>query len=95
MGNVKEKLNAEERAYRLLTETIKQSYKPGDFILESSLAIDFGMSRTPISIALNRLVSEGILKKVPKKGSYIPLLECFQHTQIIGSGSFEDCDGTQ
>ena len=75
MGNVKEKLNAEERAYRLLTETIKQSYKPGDFILESSLAIDFGMSRTPISIALNRLVSEGILKKVPKKGSYIPLLE--------------------
>lgn len=67
MGNVKEKLNAEERAYRLLTETIKQSYKPGDFILESSLAIDFGMSRTPISIALNRLVSEGILKKVPKK----------------------------
>ena len=64
MGNVKEKLNAEERAYRLLTETIKQSYKPGDFILESSLAIDFGMSRTPISIALNRLVSEGILKNV-------------------------------
>ncbi len=75
MVNVKEKLNAEERAYRLITETIKQSYKPGDFILESSLAVDFGMSRTPISIALNRLVSEGILRKVPKKGSYIPQLD--------------------
>jgi DNA-binding GntR family transcriptional regulator len=31
------------------------------------------MSRTPVSRALGRLVTEGFLNKIPKKGCYIPL----------------------
>lgn len=67
-------LNAEERAYRSIIELILSGqYRPGDFLLELELAPRLEMSRTPVSRALSRLVAEGFLSKMPKKGCYIPL----------------------
>lgn len=68
------KENSEGKAYRLIMKAIKDQYRPGDFLLEKNLAETLGMSRTPITIALNRLVSEGLLQKLPKKGCHIPNL---------------------
>ncbi len=66
-------LNAEERAYRsILALVLSGEYKPGDFLLELDLAPKLGMSRTPVSRALARLVTEGFLARMPKKGCYIP-----------------------
>lgn len=66
--------NAEERAYRSIIRLILSGqYKPGDFLLEMDLAPKLGMSRTPVSRALGRLVTEGFLNKLPKKGCFIPL----------------------
>lgn len=70
--NTKE--NAEQKAYRLIIRDIKLKYQPGDFLLERDLAEHFGVSRTPVTIALNRLVAEGLLQKLPKKGCFIPNL---------------------
>lgn len=70
----KKKETADERAYRLILDALVYSYKPGDFLYECSLAKEFNMSRTPIAIALNSLVNEGLLCKLPKKGCQIPRL---------------------
>jgi len=75
LENTPLKENSEEKAYRLIIKAIKDTYRPGDFLLERNLAASMGMSRTPITIALNRLISEGILTKLPKKGCIIPSLD--------------------
>ncbi len=68
-----EKMTAEDRAYRDIIQLILSAqYKPGDFLLELDLAPKLGMSRTPVSRALGRLVAEGFLNKMPKKGCFIP-----------------------
>ena len=67
-------VNAEERAYRFIISSILSGYyHPGDFLLELELAERLEMSRTPVSRALMRLVSEGFLNKMPKKGCCIPV----------------------
>ncbi|MFA7644220.1 MAG: GntR family transcriptional regulator [Thermovirgaceae bacterium] len=66
--------NAEERAYRsIISLILSGKFRPGDFLLEVDLASRLEMSRTPVSRALSRLVTEGFLNKLPKKGCFIPL----------------------
>ena len=66
--------NAEEKAYRqIISEILTGAYRPGDFLLELDIAPKLNMSRTPVSSALRRLVLEGFLNKMPKKGCYIPI----------------------
>ncbi len=66
--------NSEERAYRSIVELIlTNEYKPGDFLLEVELSSKLNMSRTPVSRALARLVTEGFLERMKKKGCFIPL----------------------
>jgi len=68
------KENAEERAHRSIVGLIMSNhYRPGDFLLELEIASKLEMSRTPVSRALGRLVNEGFLHKIPKKGCFIPL----------------------
>ena len=82
--NTKE--NAEQKAYRLIIRDIKLKYQPGDFLLERDLAEHFGVSRTPVTIALNRLVAEGLLQKLPKKGCFIPNLNGDDARAAFGVG---------
>ncbi|MCF7936899.1 MAG: GntR family transcriptional regulator [Synergistales bacterium] len=66
--------NAEERAYKSILHLILTGeYRPGDFLLEQHLAERFEMSRTPVSRALHKLITEGFLEKMPKKGCRIPI----------------------
>ena len=51
-------------AYQLILEAIDiGDYKPGDRLVESELAERFGMSRTPIREALQRLETQSILRR--------------------------------
>jgi DNA-binding GntR family transcriptional regulator len=66
-------VTAEDSAYQKIVHLIlTRQYKPGDFLLEVDLSNKLGMSRTPVSRAIGRLVAEGFLAKIPKKGCYIP-----------------------
>ncbi|MCX8014023.1 MAG: GntR family transcriptional regulator [Rectinema sp.] len=66
-------MTAEELAYQKIVHLILAGhYRPGDFLLEVDLAQSLGMSRTPVSRAISRLVTEGFLSRMPKKGCYIP-----------------------
>lgn len=51
-------------AYSLILEAIDVGdYKPGDRLVESDLADKFGMSRTPIREALQRLETQSLLER--------------------------------
>lgn len=51
-------------AYALILEAIDSHvYRPGDRLVESELAERFGMSRTPIREALQRLETQGLLMR--------------------------------
>ena len=66
-------MTAEDTAYHKIVHLILAGhYKPGDFLLEVELAKSLGMSRTPIGRAIGRLVAEGFLSRMPKKGCFIP-----------------------
>lgn len=51
-------------AYELILDAIDRGfYKPGDALVESELATRFGMSRTPIREALQRLETQNLLHR--------------------------------
>lgn len=85
---MKGKENAEQKAYRLIIHDIKTKCQPGDFLLERDLAERFGVSRTPVTIALNRLVAEGLLQKLPKKGCFIPNLNYDDARRLLSVSAF-------
>ena len=51
-------------AYALIVEAIDDGiYKPGDRLVESELAERFGVSRTPVREALQRLETQSMVKR--------------------------------
>jgi DNA-binding GntR family transcriptional regulator len=66
--------NLAEEAYRAIIRMILANrFRPGAQLLETELAEQLGYSRTPVSVALSRLVAEGFLEKRPKMGCLIPV----------------------
>ena len=94
--STKKKEQSEDKAYRLIFEAIRNTYQPGEFLLEKNIVASLKMSRTPVAMALNRLVTEGILNKIPKKGCYIPNLNrddataAFQARKLIEGAAAKD-----
>ena len=64
------KKNLEEIAYVSIVKLILENhFKPGDFLLETTLSKVLSLSRTPVRHALGQLVAEGFLDKKKKKCS--------------------------
>lgn len=60
--------NLTEHVYSILEESIlNKSLKPGQELVEYKIAEWLGTSATPVREALNRLISEGLVKKTPNK----------------------------
>lgn len=62
---------------------VQGAIKPGEFIDETALVRQFGVSRTPIREALKVLSFEGLVKIVPNKGSYAATLTGEDARQLI------------
>jgi len=53
---------------KIQNDIINGKYKPGEYIAETKLSNELGVSRTPIREALKQLEREGLVKSVPGKG---------------------------
>jgi DNA-binding GntR family transcriptional regulator len=61
-----------EKICKQLRNKIKSGELPAESrIVEQELAVDFGVSRTPIREVIRRLSSEGILVSVPNLGTFV------------------------
>ena len=58
-------------AERLRARIFAHEYEPGAWIDEQALALEYGISRTPMREALKVLASEGLVVLKPRRGCYV------------------------
>lgn len=56
---------------KLREAIIAGTLKPGESLVQSRLAVEFGVSRAPLREAMNRLEEEGFARSVPYKGTTV------------------------
>jgi DNA-binding GntR family transcriptional regulator len=61
----------EDVAERLRTQIFDRGLEPGAWIDEQKLAVEFGISRTPLREALKVLAAEGLVEMRPRRGAYV------------------------
>jgi len=65
----------QEVSARLRERIYSQNLKPGDAIDEQALAVEYGISRTPMREALKVLHSEGLVILEPRRGCFVTELK--------------------
>lgn len=72
-----------EALYRILREEILSlKLAPGSLLSENMLARRFGLSRTLVRGAIKKLELEGLVEVIPKKGTYVSLIDLDLAEQI-------------
>lgn len=72
------KMNMEEMVYSKIKSSIYKKYiRPGSQLVETKIADQLGVSRTPVRGAIRRLTSEGYVQNIPNRGAFLikPTLE--------------------
>jgi DNA-binding GntR family transcriptional regulator len=73
-----------EQAYRAIEEQIVTlRLKPGDILSEQMLSATFGIGRTPVREALQRLAHEGLVIILPRKGILVSDLNPRQQLLVL------------
>lgn len=70
-------------AERLRAQIFAHTLPPGSWLDEQSLAITFGISRTPMREAIKVLASEGLVTMKPRRGAYVTEVERGDLEQIF------------
>lgn len=75
--------SAEERAYQhVRREILDGSYQPGERLREEALALQVGVSRTPVRGALQRLATEGLVEFRRYVGAVVRVLPMEEIEQV-------------
>lgn len=70
-----ERESASERVRSLIrTQILTAVLRPGQIVLEAELALEFGLSKTPVREALQMLTVEGLVTVLPRKGYMVRTL---------------------
>src|SRR3972149_642027 len=70
-GRTPSNTTQESVAHRLRQLIVSRELRPGERIVQSELAEQFGVSRTPIREALHKLASDGLITLSPHKGASV------------------------
>jgi len=69
-------ISLSQRVYQALVVAILDGhFKPGDWLRESFLCEELGVSSTPLREALQRLVHEGLAERIPNVGVRVAVLD--------------------
>lgn len=72
LPKIAEPVSLKDKAYNAIRGAILSlKLKPGDPLVESDLAQQLGISKTPVRDALLELEREGFVTKIPFKGTYV------------------------
>ncbi|MFJ4029364.1 GntR family transcriptional regulator [Paenarthrobacter sp. NPDC089989] len=73
-----------DKAYTHLRESVlTDPQMQGQFINETDLAAELGISRTPVREALMLLVSEGLVELIPQRGAYVPAISGREISELM------------
>jgi len=73
----------EKVAERLRTSIFSHEFAPGDWVDEQALAIQYGISRTPMREAIKVLASEGLITMKMRRGAYVTEVSKSDLSQIF------------
>ncbi|WP_245239253.1 GntR family transcriptional regulator [Methylobacterium platani] len=77
-------MSQNERAYRRLKgDIVALRLKPGDALNEAGLCAELGLGRTPVNQALHRLMHEGLVRILPRKGVLVQPLSMDEFAHLI------------
>lgn len=87
------KISLSEQAYqKLVRKIITGKYPAGTRLTEEGLCEEFGISRTPVRDAISKLIGEGLVEPLPRRGCRVSVLdpnavhelfECRSHLECI------------
>src|SRR4051812_42750255 len=67
------------------------AFKPGEFLNEASVSATLGIGRTPVHQAIDRLMLEGMLDVMPRKGVIVRPVSLDEVMQIIEVRLLNEC----
>jgi len=77
-------LSLRDRAYAEIKRRINRlEYRPGAYLNEAQVSNELGLGRTPVHQALGRLMLEGIVRVMPRKGVIVQPISLDEVLQII------------
>lgn len=81
-------LNSYKPLREVVCETLRQAirdgvFKPGERLMEVSLAEELGVSRTPVREAIRKLELEGFVVMIPHRGTYVADISLKDVTQVF------------
>ena len=86
------RLSLRDTAYRMIKHRITTcAYKPGEYLNEALISSTLGIGRTPVHQAIDRLMMEGLLEVIPRKGLIVKPISLDEVMQIIEVRLLNEC----
>ncbi|MGI8527663.1 MAG: GntR family transcriptional regulator [Pseudolabrys sp.] len=77
-------LSLRDRAYAEIKRRINRlEYQPGAYLNEAQISEELGFGRTPVHQALDRLMMEGMVRVMPRKGVIVQPISLDEVLQIV------------
>jgi DNA-binding GntR family transcriptional regulator len=85
-GSPRDAQSLKERAYQILKEKIITcSFRPGEYINEAFVSDFLKIGRTPVHQAIDRLMQDGLLEVIPRKGVIVRPISLDEIMHIVES----------
>jgi GntR family transcriptional regulator, rspAB operon transcriptional repressor len=85
-----------DTAYELIKHRITTcAYKPGEYLNEALVSASLGIGRTPVHQAIDRLMVEGLVEVIPRKGVIVKPISLDEVMQIIEVRLLNECYGVR
>ncbi len=75
----------------IMRRIIRLDYRPGQYVNAAQVSADLGIGATPVNQALNRLMHEGMVEIIPRKGAIVRPVSLEEILQIIDVRLVNEC----